>query len=56
MTNVLLIAVSGYSQEKDRAQARQAGFDHHLSKPIELDTVLTIIKRPGGRDARSTAT
>ncbi len=33
---VLIIAVSGYGQEGDRATARASGFDHHLTKPVDL--------------------
>jgi CheY-like chemotaxis protein len=31
----LLIAVSAWGQESDKLAARQAGFDHHLTKPID---------------------
>jgi PAS domain S-box-containing protein len=33
---VVLIALSGYGMEEDRAKGRQAGFDHHLTKPGDL--------------------
>jgi PAS domain S-box-containing protein len=32
-----LIAVSGYGEEADRRRAREAGFDAHLVKPVELE-------------------
>ncbi len=32
----LLVAVTGYGREVDRAQARAAGFQHHLVKPLDL--------------------
>ncbi len=32
-----LIAVTGYGQDKDRQKTRDAGFDHHLVKPVGLD-------------------
>jgi CheY-like chemotaxis protein len=32
----LLIALTGYSQPTDKESARAAGFDHHLSKPLDL--------------------
>ena len=32
----LLVALSGYGQEADRRRAREAGFDHHLVKPVKL--------------------
>jgi len=35
--DTLLIALTGYGQDKDRRKAREAGFDHHLTKPVDLD-------------------
>lgn len=32
---VCLIAVTGWSDESDRARSRAAGFDHHLVKPLD---------------------
>ena len=37
--NVLLIAVTGYGQDSDRKHSKEAGFDHHLVKPVEFDEV-----------------
>jgi PAS domain S-box-containing protein len=34
-TNTVLIAVTGYGQEHDRKAALDAGFSHHLVKPVE---------------------
>ncbi len=33
--DVLLIAASGYGQEADRRRSWEAGFDHHLVKPVD---------------------
>lgn len=41
---VFLIAVTGWGQEEDRRRALEAGFDRHLTKPIEgvaLEVLLT---------------
>jgi PAS domain S-box-containing protein len=48
-SQLLLIALTGYGQEKDRMQSKQAGFDHHLVKPADLTQLLEIInaKRTG---------
>lgn len=35
--DVLLIAVSGWGQAEDQLRSRDAGFDHHLVKPVELE-------------------
>ncbi|NEX60319.1 hybrid sensor histidine kinase/response regulator [Noviherbaspirillum galbum] len=34
---VKLIALSGYGQEGDKARAAEAGFDLHLTKPVDMD-------------------
>ena len=34
-SGLTLIAVTGYGQEDDRIKAAEAGFDHHLTKPID---------------------
>ena len=39
----LLVAMTGYGQEADRRKAREAGFDHHLVKPIDLDALLELL-------------
>jgi CheY-like chemotaxis protein len=39
-----LIAISGYGQEEDLRLAREAGFDHHLVKPIVSDDLIKILK------------
>lgn len=36
--DTVFAAVSGYGQEEDRLRSREAGFDHHLVKPVGLDT------------------
>jgi CheY-like chemotaxis protein len=32
-----LIAMTGYGSEEDRRRALEAGFDHHLTKPVDPD-------------------
>ena len=39
-----LIALTGWGQEGDRERARNAGFDHHLTKPVEIDTLLALLE------------
>ncbi|ACC75038.1 hybrid sensor histidine kinase/response regulator [Paraburkholderia phymatum] len=39
MSHATLIAITGYGQPEDIARARAAGFDHHLVKPVEPDTL-----------------
>ena len=49
----VLIAVSGYGQEADRRLALDAGFAHHLVKPVDLDDLMAVLAtvRPDTRDA-----
>jgi CheY-like chemotaxis protein/anti-sigma regulatory factor (Ser/Thr protein kinase) len=44
--DTILIAVSGYGQEDDRRRSHEAGFHHHLVKPINFDELLTLLTRP----------
>ncbi|WP_165252221.1 hybrid sensor histidine kinase/response regulator [Paludisphaera soli] len=39
----LIIAISGYGQEEDRRLSREAGMDHHLTKPVDLKTIAELI-------------
>jgi CheY-like chemotaxis protein len=41
----VIIAVSGYGQEEDRRRSREAGFDHHLLKPIDHEALMTLLSR-----------
>jgi signal transduction histidine kinase len=38
-SGVRLIALTGYGQAEDRRRAREAGFDQHLTKPVDLETL-----------------
>jgi signal transduction histidine kinase/CheY-like chemotaxis protein len=40
---VVLIAVTGWAQDSDKAQSRAAGFDHHLTKPIEPEALIGLL-------------
>jgi CheY-like chemotaxis protein len=43
LQRVILIAVTGYGHESDRNKTREAGFDHHLVKPVKPDHLLELI-------------
>jgi CheY-like chemotaxis protein len=43
---VLLIAITGWAQDADKAESRAAGFDHHLTKPIEPERLIDLLHRP----------
>lgn len=41
---LLLVAVSGWGQLTDKQRAEEAGFDHHLTKPIEIDQLVRLLE------------
>ncbi len=40
---VLIVAITGWGQEEDRQRAREAGFDHHFTKPVDYAALLDVI-------------
>jgi CheY-like chemotaxis protein len=45
MAGSLLVAVSGYGQVEDRRKAAEAGFDIHLTKPVDPDRLAELLVR-----------
>jgi CheY-like chemotaxis protein len=41
--DIVLIALTGYGQDGDKARARAAGFDHHLTKPVDPSKLEALI-------------
>jgi PAS domain S-box-containing protein len=41
--NVVLIAVTGWGQEEDRRRSHEAGFDHHMVKPVEPQALMKLL-------------
>ena len=41
--HMILIALTGWGQEEDRRQSRQAGIDHHLIKPVNLHSLRNLL-------------
>ncbi len=48
----VLVCVSGHGREEDRRLAREAGFDHHLIKPVNLDDLERLVRSGGGAPPR----
>jgi CheY-like chemotaxis protein len=40
---IVLVALTGWGQDEDKRRSRDAGFDHHLTKPPEPDVVQRLI-------------
>jgi len=41
-----LVALTGYGQDEDQRRSRNAGFDFHLIKPVNLDDLRRLLDRP----------
>jgi PAS domain S-box-containing protein len=46
---VLLVAQTGWGQEFDRRRTAEAGFDHHLVKPVRWDVIESLLLRAAAR-------
>ncbi len=44
MDSVVLVALTGYGQDEDRRKSREAGFDHHLVKPVDPDALRALFE------------
>jgi CheY-like chemotaxis protein len=44
--DVVLVALTGYGQADDRRRAREAGFNFHLVKPVDLDALERLLASP----------
>jgi len=40
-----LVAITGYGQREDRERALAAGFDHHLTKPVDAEALRSLVAR-----------
>ena len=49
-TTPFLVAMTGFGNEEDKRRTRAAGFDAHLTKPVELEALVTLLN-----DARARA-
>jgi CheY-like chemotaxis protein len=54
LEGVKIIALTGYGQDSDRQLAEEAGFDSHLTKPVDLvmvEQLLTTSRSKPGSSA-----
>jgi CheY-like chemotaxis protein len=49
LRSTTLIAMTGYGQDEDRRKTREAGFDHHLVKPVDMDELCRILRSLSAR-------
>ena len=41
--HIVLIALTGWGQEDDRKRSKEAGFDNHIVKPVELPSLMSLL-------------
>jgi signal transduction histidine kinase/ActR/RegA family two-component response regulator len=49
---IILIALTGWGQDEDRQRSREAGFNHHLVKPIDIEVLEKILSELSGNGAQ----
>jgi signal transduction histidine kinase/ActR/RegA family two-component response regulator len=51
--NVIIIALTGWGQDVDRRRSHEAGFDHHVVKPVEHNALVKLLRseQRGGESA-----
>jgi signal transduction histidine kinase/ActR/RegA family two-component response regulator len=49
LATLRLVAVTGYGQASDRQRTREAGFHHHLVKPVDMDALDATLMRGSPR-------
>jgi PAS domain S-box-containing protein len=42
---MLLVALTGYGRDEDRFLSREAGFDHHLVKPVQWELLEQLVRK-----------
>jgi CheY-like chemotaxis protein len=52
---ILLVAVTGWGQSEDRQRSREAGFDHHMVKPLRASALETLLANFSAATALETA-
>ncbi|HZZ76870.1 MAG TPA: PAS domain S-box protein [Gemmataceae bacterium] len=52
--HTVIVALTGWGQEADRQQSRQAGFDHHLVKPVKYEDLMSVLAASLAPPARQT--
>ena len=45
LAKTTLVAMTGYGREEDQRQAKESGFDYHLTKPVDDEALSLLIER-----------
>ena len=42
---MVIVALTGWGQDEDKRRSREAGFDHHMVKPVDPDALMNLLTR-----------
>jgi CheY-like chemotaxis protein len=51
LDRLMLVAMTGWGQAEDRRRSHEAGFDHHLIKPVEPEALSRLLAGMSARPA-----
>jgi len=51
---IVLVAVTGWGQDEDRRRSREAGFDYHLTKPVDFDALQRLLAATNSNHPKET--
>jgi PAS domain S-box-containing protein len=51
--DVLVVALTGWGQDDDRRKSKDAGFDHHLVKPVDYTLLMELLAAQAAQEAHS---
>jgi CheY-like chemotaxis protein len=40
---MVMVALTGWGQDDDRRKSKDAGFDHHMVKPVDLNALMKLL-------------
>jgi PAS domain S-box-containing protein len=53
LDGILLVALTGWGQTDDRRRTEEAGFDHHLVKPVDIESLRRLLSSVNAADCSS---
>ncbi|RYF17304.1 MAG: PAS domain S-box protein [Comamonadaceae bacterium] len=52
-SDTFMVAMTGYGNEEDKRRTRSAGFDAHLTKPVELEALVRLLNEARSRHGKA---
>ena len=48
LANTTFVAITGYASDSDKIAAMEAGFDAHMTKPVDATSLEALLQRASG--------